>query len=185
MKTTMRLFLAAAITLSLIGCETRTDRVDSGGVILSISDFDGLPIGVSVNAAAATGFVQLGEVTITNVIKDPNGVGSELMNVEIQSYEVIFTRADNGTRVPPLLVRGIFGAAPVGGTLVIDGLPIVDEAQLLATPLSDLLFQNGGFDKETGSTNIKLNLFLRFFGRTLSGDEVETDPAALTIDFTP
>lgn len=185
MKTTMRLFLAAVLAVSLIACESSTDRVDSGGVILSISDFDGLPIGVSVNNAAATGFVQLGEVTISNVIKDPNGVGTDLMNVEIKSYEVIFTRADNGTRVPTRLVRGIFGVAPVGGTLLIEGLPIVDEAQLLTTPLSDLLFQNGGFDKETGSTNIKLNLFLRFFGRTLSGDEVETDPAALTIDFIP
>ncbi len=185
MRTTTRIFLVVLLACSLVGCESRTDRTDSGGVVLSISDFDGLPIGVSVNTAAGVGFVQIEEVTISNVIKDPTGVGSDLMNVELQSYEVVFTRADSGTRVPPRLVRGIFGVAPVNGTLTIEGLPVVDQSQLLNVPLSDLLFQNGGFDKETGSTNIKLNLFLRFFGRTLSGDEVETDPAALTIDFTP
>ena len=166
-----------------IGCESRTDEVDGGGVLLSVSDFDGLPIASSVNSAG--GFLQVGEITITNIIKDPMGTGSNLMNVEIQSYEVTYTRADTGTRTPPPLVRGLFGVAPVGGDYTVENLPVMDAAQYNNPPLSDLLFQNGGFDKETGSTTIKINLFLRFFGRTLSGDEVETDPVAFTVDFVP
>ena len=44
MKTTMRLILVAVVAVTVIACETSTDRTDSGGVLLSISDFDGLPI---------------------------------------------------------------------------------------------------------------------------------------------
>ena len=40
-----------AMALALAGCESRTDQVDGGGVLLSITDFDGLPAQVSVNTA--------------------------------------------------------------------------------------------------------------------------------------
>ena len=38
---------------------------------------------------------------------------------------------------------------------------------------------------QTGEPKITLNFRLRFFGRTLSGDAVETAPALFTIEFTP
>jgi hypothetical protein len=171
----------------LLGCESRTDQADGGGVLLSVSDFDGLPVQVSVNDTAifGGGLVQIEDLTVQNVIKDPTGASSALMDVEIRSYEVTFSRADNGTRLPPTLVRGLFGTAPANGTFTVTGLPVMTIEQLANQPLSDLLFQNGGVDRETGSNVIILNLFLRFFGRTLSGDAVESAPAAFTIEFVP
>ena len=185
MRTWTQVVVLSLLAVVAAGCESRTDEVDGGGVLLSVADFDGLPIGASVNTAVGDGFVQVGEITINNIIKDPNGVGSALMNVEIQSYEVIYTRADSGTRVPPKMVRGLFGVVPVDGDFVVENLPAMALEQLTSPPLSDLLFQNGGFDKETGDTLIKLNFIMRFFGRTLSGDEVETDPISFTVDFVP
>ena len=171
--------------LGLSGCEDRTDKSE-GSVLLSISDFDGLPTQVSVNAADAAGLVTVGEITIQNIAKDPGSPTSSLMNVEISSFEVIFTRADTGTRLPPPLVRQIFGVAPVNGTIVYENLEILTSAQLDVPPLSNLLFENGGFDEETGAQVVSLNIRLRFFGRTLSGDEVETGPFdAFTVDFVP
>jgi hypothetical protein len=174
-------FFALALALAVGACDSRTERTDGGGVILSIEDFDGLPIIVSVNG----GIVQIEEVTVANVPKEPGGATSALMNVEIHSYEVTYTRADQGTRIPVPFVRGLFGVAPVNGTFEVENLPIVGLDQIENLPLSDLLFENGGIDTETGDDRIALNLRLRFFGRTLSGDEVETAPAAFTIDFTP
>jgi hypothetical protein len=176
-----KIFFALALALVVGACPSRTERTDGGGVLLSITDFDGLPIIVSVNG----GIVQIDQVVLANVPKQPNGQTSSLMNVEIHSYEVTFTRADDGTRIPVPFVRGIFGTAPVNGTAVFDNLPIVGLDQIENLPLSDLLFENGGIDTETGRDRIALNLRLRFFGRTLSGDEVESAPAAFTIDFTP
>ncbi len=178
-----RFIALGLLAVSLLGCESRTDRTDGGGVLLSITDFDGLPITLAVNSS--NGFLQVGEIQITNVVKNPDIVGSILMNVEIESYEVTYSRGDTGTIVPPTLVRGLFGVVPVNGVFTVENLPVLAPEQFNVPPISDLLFVNGGFDKETGSRQILLNFHLRFFGRTLSGDAVQTAPASFTVTVTP
>ena len=183
MRKVAQLLLIVCLVVVFTACESRTDRTDSGGVLLSITDFDGLPLAVSVNNAA--GFVQLEEIKVQNVAANPNGVTSDLMNVEMVSYEVEYSRADRGTEVPVKFVRGIFGVVPVNGEATYENLPIVGPDQLSTNPLSDLLFENGGVDSETGENKIALNFSFRFFGRTLSGNAVETAPALFTVEFTP
>jgi len=180
-KQVLCLLSLALLTLSVAACNQRTDK-DEGNVILTISDFDGLPIRVSVNSQD---LVQLGEVTLRNIPKDPNGLTSDLLDIELRSFEVIYTRADAGTRVPPKRVGGIFGNVPVNGEDRIENLDIMGLDQLLNTPLSDLLFANGGFDKETGSQVIQVNFNLRFFGRTLAGDNISSNTATFTVEFIP
>ena len=182
MKAT-RLIAFGLLAFALVGCQARTDRTDGGGILLSISDFDGLPIALAVNSS--DGFLQVGEIQVTSIIKNPDILGSDLMNVEIQSYEVLYTRGDTGTRVPPPFVRGLFGVVPAGGTFTVENLPVLAPEQFNVPPISDLFFVNGGFDKETGSQQIVLNFHIRFFGRTLSGDAVETAPATFTVTVTP
>lgn len=178
-----RLILVLLLAAGLAGCESRTDRTDGGGVLLSISDFDGLPIRVSVNLA--NNLVQVEEFQIQNVPKDPTGVTSSLMNVEITSYEVTYSRADAGSRVPPPLVGGLFGVAAVASTFTVENLHVMGTEQFERVPISDLFFVNGGFDKETGQGRILLNFHVRFFGRTLSGDAVQTEPASFKVEFVP
>jgi hypothetical protein len=157
---------------------------DQGNVILSITDFDGLPIQVSVNAVAPGGFLQIEQLTITSFSSDPTAPTSTLMDVEIDRYEVGFTRADEGSKTPQPTVRGIFGLVPIGGTLVFDNLPVMSAEEFVNQPLADLLLENGGEDTETGSEAILLNLELKFYGRTLGGKRVETQtPARFTIQF--
>lgn len=182
MKAT-RLIALGFLAASLLACESRTDRTDGGGILLSITDFDGLPISLAVNSS--DGFLQVGEIQVTSVIKNPTITGSNLMNVEIESYEVTYTRGDTGTKVPPIFVRGLFGVVPAGGVFTVENLPVLAPEQFDLPPLSDLLFANGGFDKETGSNEIVLNFHIRFFGRTLSGDAVETAPGSFTVTVTP
>lgn len=172
------------LLLATAGCNQRTDK-DEGSVILSITDFDGLTSEVSVNGAATTGVVSIDEVSMQNFPKDANGLTSNLMDIELRSYEVAFTRADRGTRNPPARVAGIFGAVPVRGTNTIENLRIMSLEQLLASPLADLLFQNGGFDKETGDDTIQVNCHLTFFGRTIAGQDIRSNTASWVIQFTP
>ena len=89
------------------------------------------------------------------------------------------------SRVPPTLVRGLFGIIPAGGVFTVENLPVLAPEQFDVPPLVDFFFQNGGFDKETGSNEIVLNFHLRFFGRTLSGDAVDTAPGNFTVTVTP
>jgi len=186
MRRVTNCFLILLLAIGIAGCDSRTDRTDGGGVLLSVSDFDGLPLLVGVNSTIAAGcLVQMESLTIQNIAKSPVGTTSDLMNVEIQSYEVQYSRADRGTRVPTPFVRGIFGVVPVDGTLDYDNLPIMSCDQINQVPLSDLKFASGGFDKETGESNVVLNFSVRFFGRTLSGDTVDTAPIFFTIEFIP
>jgi len=181
MNRLVRSALLGVLTLAVLSCEARTDRTDTGGVLLTVSDFDELPIAMSVNSECC--FLQVGSLTVRSVILNPNATNSDLMDVEIQSYQVTYRRLDNGTRVPRPLVQGLFGIVPHGGNMQLDDLPVMGPEQLLNTPLSDLLFVNGGFDKETGSPVIKLELALTFFGKTLSGDDVATEPAKFAVSF--
>ena len=189
MKTTKRTLLhgllAVMMAVTLVSCSSDADKVDSGGVRLSITDFDGLPIAVSVNTAAGLQFVQVGDIDVENVALDPTGATSDLMDVEIRSYEVTYSRADTGTRVPTSYTRGLFGIAPVNGTFTVENLPVMGLDQLLNEPLSDLLFENGGVDEETGSTRIQLNFKIIFFGRTIAGKSVQSGPGFFTVEFTP
>lgn len=186
MKTTTRLAqacLVAVAVLGVLGCESRTDRTDGGGVLLSISDFDFSNLTIPISVSNEGIVVQGESITIQNIVKDPDGAASQLMNVELDSYQVTYRRVDAGTRVPPTLVESIFGVVPAGGSDTITNFNLLGPDQLLNAPLSDLLAVNGGFDRETGAPIISLELGITFFGRTLSGDRVASNTARIRLDF--
>lgn len=186
-KTWSLVAAVAVLAIGVGGCSSNNPAGQAeGGVILSITDFDGLPIQASVNGLANGGFLQIGQLVMQNIAADPRGNTSTLMNVEIERYEVGFTRADAGSKTPRPTVRGIFGIVPVNGNITYDNLPVMSAEEFTNQPLSDLLFENGGIDSETGSEAILLNLEVKFYGRTLGGDRVETrTPARFTIQFVP
>lgn len=171
-------FALLILSLSFSACNARTDRSE-GSVLLSISDFDGLPTTVS----AATGPFIIGTLNIANIAKDPSGTTSDLQTVEVRSYEVVFTRRDTGRRTPPTLVGAVFGNITVGGQITYNNLPFMMSEQTRNSPIADLA--RTGVDPETGTTVIVLDVSLRFFGRTLSGDNIVTPPASFTIEVTP
>lgn len=169
--------------LGLAGCSEDAGDVDTGGVSLVISDFDGLPTVVGMEQAAAIDLVTIESITLRSFVQNPDLGNSDLQTIRLSSYEVVFTRADTGTTVPTPLVEGLIGTVPVDGTTVFNNLPILRSEQLENAPLSDLLFINGGFDRETGGNTIKLNLWLRFFGETVGGRNISTEPQRFTIEF--
>lgn len=181
-----RLGLCWLLALGLLACgEGRTIGEDST-VVLSLTDFDGLPFQVSVNAAAANGAIQVEELTLSNFPADPRGsLTSELQSIELRTMEVTFTRVDTGSRVPPSRVRSIFGVVPINGTFVLENFEIMGPEQLLNPPLSDLLFENGAIDTETNAPFIALDVRIQFFGRTLGGEDVASAGDTFRIEFLP
>ena len=172
------LILAVA---AVTGCETdsRTHDTDDGGILLSISSFNGLPVTVSASSTSAA----IGTVTVQSIVKNPGQGSSQLMNVEIDSYEVTYQRADLGTRVPPRLKEFLFGSVPVGGTFTLNNGPFLRIDQLDGQPFKDM--RELGLDPETNSTVIRLRVGIQFFGRTLSGDVVQSQPGYFTVDVVP
>jgi hypothetical protein len=178
MKRKVTVLLLPVLVLSLAGCRSRTDTSE-GTVIMSISNFDQLPVQIS----ATNGPFQIPSITVSNLQKDPTGTTSSLQTIEIRSYEVVFTRRDTGTRVPPPLAATIFGNITVGGQFSFNNLPFMTSDQTLNPPILDLARR--GIDSETGSAVIVLDCAMRFFGRTLAGDNIVSQTASFTIEVTP
>ncbi len=177
--------LLLCLPLVLAGC-SNAGKVDSGGVSLVISNFDGLPSTVAVqDTVDSSGLVTIGSLTLSSLVQNPNLGTTDLQTVELSTYEVVYSRADAGTKVPTPLVDRLISSISPGGTTVFNNLPILRSEQLRNPPLSDLLFVNGGADQETGSDVIKLNCRLRFFGRTLGGRDVVTNAQSFTVEFRP
>jgi hypothetical protein len=178
------LFLLIAASLAVTSCRSRTDRTP-GSVVLSVSRFNGLPTSISLRSTDSAQF-QIADVTLRSFFKDPAVSGAQghaLEGIQLRNYELVYTRRDTGTRVPPSSVLGIFGLIEPDGTFDLLNLPILTSDQTLSQPLKDLATL--GRDSETGTSVIVLDVSLRFFGRTLSGDEVASDPAKFTIEVTP
>jgi hypothetical protein len=174
------LFLLIASALAVTSCRSRTDRSE-GTVVLSVSHFNGLPVSIS----ATTGPFQIDQVTLRNFFKDPavtTSMGHQLEGIELRNYEITYRRRDAGTRTPPPSVQGIFGLVEPLGTLDLFNLPFMTSDQTGNQPLKDLIAT--GRDSETGTAVITLDVTLRFFGRTLSGDEIASEPATFTIEVT-
>jgi len=177
-----RLLLATAVAALLIGCNDRTDRTDSGGVLLEVEVAgNGIPFRVPVNGIDS---LMVPTITINSIVAEPGAVTSQIMDVEMERLEVRFERGDAGTRVPPPYVVDVLGTIPVGGTLTLNNWDVMSFEQFRSPPLSDLKFENGGIDQETGLEVIRLNLIIRAFGRTRSGTNVSSVPRGQTIEFT-
>jgi hypothetical protein len=178
MTTKLRLAALSLLVLAGMSCNSRTDRSE-GSVLLTVSTFDQVPVTVSVTG----GPTQLGSITLRSVALDPTGTTSSLQDIQMRSYEVRYARRDTGTRLPQPLVESLFGNVAVNATTVFNNLVFLRTAQLSSPPLSDLA--NFGTDQQTGSRIIPLRITLRFFGRTLSGTDIVSDPVSFDVEVVP
>jgi hypothetical protein len=172
------LLLAAALIAS--SCNSRAERTD-GTVLLEITSVSGVPVSVPLSSSSS---FQITTVQLANVLKDPSAtVGSNFQDIELRSYEVTYRRRDTGTRVPPPISARIFGTVPAGSIATLSNLSFLTNDQLLSPPLSDL--SKFGRDTETGSAIIVMDVSIRIFGRTISGDDVASQTVTFTIEVTP
>lgn len=173
--------LLVLLAVLILGCEEDLQERDSGGVALSV-EFVTFPVTVGVEEQTS---VAIPSLEINSIAINQTAGTSDLMDVEVSTMEVTFTRADTGSRVPVPYVVQLLGTVPVGGTLTYSNLPVMGIEQMRAKPLSDLQFENGGVDEETGNEYIRLNVIVRVFGRTRGGESVASDPRGHTIEFVP
>jgi hypothetical protein len=181
------LLLVIAGALSVASCRSSTDRSE-GTVLLTVSHFNELPAIISINSELnATDRVpfSIGSITLRNTAKEPgtNPTTPGLQDIELRSYEVTYRRRDSGTRVPPPIVQGIFGLVTVNQSADFLNVTYLLTSQLENQPLKDL--RDFGIDRETGTQIVVMDVTMRFFGRTLSGDDIVSEPATFTLEIRP
>ncbi len=179
MRALAKVTMLVVIALLALGCEERTEQTDSGGVLLEV-EFTSTVLRVGVEESET---VTIPTINVTSIVADPTATTSSLMDIQLRTLEVTFARADSGTRIPPPYVFNIIGTVPVGGSLTLTNFPIMSNEQTRVPPLSDLLVANGGFDRETGNTTVRLNVNFRAYGTTLGGTAVSSVTRTQTMEF--
>ena len=107
-----------------------------------------------------------------------------LQDVNITSYVVTYTRVDGGTKVPPPeTFGGAQGVVPSGGTVTLNNFPGMYAYAVQQSPFDQLLPYNGGFDQETGNTEIDTRFTFVFYGETVSGTRIQSEPASVPLIF--
>ncbi len=109
-----------------------------------------------------------------------------LQEVIVERYEVTFARTDGGTAVPAGFQRAMNAkvrltphnaANELFTDVTVSVMPSTGKAQ---PPISHLI--SPGFEPDTGFINIQCTATMRFFGRTVAGEEVSAT-ASVGINF--
>ncbi len=182
MRSLARLALVLPLASMIIGCNT--DLGDTAAnVILNIdtivqeSDPFGDVISSSNIILEDTIAITLSAFLKAPISTDPTIVLPEFQNVNLERYEVTYTRTDGGTAVPPGFTRGLSGTVrltAIGSEeltqLTLTGLVLVPSTIKAQPPISFLI--SPGSEPVTNFTNIQVNARIQFFGRTIAGDPV-------------
>lgn len=124
------------------------------------------------------GIVVIPTIILQSRLKNPTqGNPQGFADVQVDQYRVSYVRADGGTRVPPAQDFAAGVIVPTPGTATLSDYPVLSETDLRRSPFDQLLPLNGGFDRETGSPEIRIFYDVTFFGRTLAGQRVQSNTA--------
>jgi len=132
--------------------------------------------------------VQFGDVTVstmvvTSSLKDPSGTASSQQDVRLSRWVITPARTDGGSTASPEWSYDQTVFVPAAGTADLDNYRVYPFEYLNEIPLANLLPENGGFDPETGNTNIRQSLELVIYGETVSGKKVATQPVPIAFNF--
>lgn len=158
----------AFLAVVLPGCSTNSQGDDASPVFYAL-EFTLAPLNVNV----ATNLpVQVQNMVLHSVLKNPSGGSSNFLDSRLDDYLVEWRRLDGGKTVPQSEVFGGNVLVPAGGQSSLTNFPIMSASALQRSPLDRLFPFNGGFDPETGRTEIRLEAIVTMRGHTLSGQPV-------------
>ena len=170
---TQRLAIFALIALGALvsgGCyDGNSTATTVAPVMLSQSITNG-PANVDVSVPAD---VVIGNMTINSTAKSPSAQLSQQQDVILSEWVVTCSRTDGGTVASPVFHDyNLTLYVPAGGSANAENFTIFPAEYFKEAPLYQLFPANGGFDKETGRTNIRQKLHIEVFGKTVAGQAV-------------
>ena len=127
--------------------------------------------------------IAISAMDITSETKDPQGSTSTSQDVNLNRWVIKPYRTDGGSTASPEWTYDTAVYVPAGGAASLDNYRIYPLEFLGEVPLAYLLPENGGFDPETGNSNIRQSFELQIFGQTISGKNVATTPVSIGFNF--
>lgn len=161
-------FLVAAVVV-LAGCAAGNHSADQEAPVILTVD---VPEGVADVNIALRQDVAMPTMTIKSQPKAPGTTLGPQDDVILTEWVITPVRADGGTVASPQWREFRNVTVPAGGTANLQNYRIFPAEYFDQQPLVQLYPQNGGFDRETGKTNIRQRLQIEIFGKTVAGRRV-------------
>jgi len=127
--------------------------------------------------------VRIISMEITSEAKNPAASLGAEQDVNLTRWVIRPYRTDGGTTASPEWTYDHAVFVPAGGSASLGDYVIYPLEYLSEIPLAYLLPENGGFDPETGNSNIRQSFDLQIFGQTVSGKNVATIPVPIAFNF--
>lgn len=182
MKRIPQICILAALALLAASCGGNSTLDDTESAVLLTVEVELYNPEVDICNSAGVD-VTIDTMNVFSNPKEPGGTLSPAQDVNITRWVIRPSRSDGGTTASPewAIDQGIY--VPAGGEVNLENWRVFPAEYFLLLPLSNLLPENGGFDPETGHTNIRQTLELEMFGRTVSGKAVSTVPITIAFNF--
>ena len=181
MKNILQLCIVLALGPLLVSCGGSSTLDNTEASVFLTVEIEGYNPDIDICVQLGDVFIE--DMKIESSTKDPNGTTSANQDVNLNRWVISPYRTDGGSTASPEWIydQAVFVAA--GGTASLSNYRVYPLEFLSEIPLSYLLPENGGFDPETGNTNIRESLQLQIFGRTVSGKSVATEPIPIAFNF--
>lgn len=182
MKRIPQLCILAALALVAASCGGNSTLDDTeSAVVISVQVEEYNP---EIDICGAAGLdVTVSQMTVFSNPKAPGTILNSNSDVNITRWVITPSRSDGGSTASPqwAIDQGVY--VPAGGTTDLENWRVYPAEYFLQVPLSNLLPENGGFDPETGQTNIRQTLRVQLFGQTVSGKSVASVPVNIAFNF--
>lgn len=174
--------ILAALALLAASCGGNSTLDDTESAVMLTVEVEEYNPEIDICGAAGID-VTISEMNVMSRPKEPGGTLGPAQDVNITRWVITPSRSDGGTTASPewAIDQGVY--VPAGGDTKLENWRVFPAEYFLQLPLSNLLPENGGFDPETGQTNIRQTLQLQMFGRTVSGKAVSTVPINIAFNF--
>jgi len=178
-KLSLPLAFLVGVGLLAGGCSSNT-RGDDAAPVYITCDFTLLPAAKNVNDGS---LLQFQTVTLQSHMKSPTATSSPFLDVQVETYTIVWTRVDGGKTASKTEVFGGNVIVPVGGLTTLTNYPFMSISALQQPPLSFLWPSNGSVDPETNRFEIRQTGTVTFNGHTMSGQPVVSVPAPFDMTF--
>jgi hypothetical protein len=172
--------LALALVVGSCGGNSTLDNTEAA-VFLTVEVDENVP---DVDLCAQSFDLTVGSMTIISSAKNPEANLTSSQDVNLTRWVITPYRTDDPSATPsPEWFYDQAVYVPANGQADLENYRIYPLELMREIPLAYLLPENGGFDPETGNTNIRQSLQLQIFGRTISGKSVATEKVSIAYNF--
>lgn len=161
----------ALLAVGLVACGGTSDLSDNETPLYLTIDIE--EYNPEVNIASSF------DVTIAqmSIEAQPTAPDADITNqgVNLRRWVITPSRSDGGSTASPQWIIDQHVYVPPGGAADLANYRVFPAEYFHELPLSNLLPENGGFDPETGNSNIRQTLHIEIFGETVNGKTISVD----------